>query len=158
MQIGFRYDVPLEDTMDFEMVHEPNLRLTFEDKEYLLASGKRTVEVWMYVDGELAGECYGIVPQDDDEGIEDIDTVNTDGAIYCYSTTLLPRFQGKGLSKLLVATFNARAAAKGYTQVLGHATSAAMYRVRYDFGAIYSATHHEWYGTNRIASFYVQPL
>ena len=58
-RITFKYDVPLEETMEFETVYHPNLQLDLADKKEIWET-PGAFFVWMYVDGELAGESYGI--------------------------------------------------------------------------------------------------
>jgi GNAT superfamily N-acetyltransferase len=154
MKVDFTQSVPVSETMCFDDVYEESLQLDVDEKTDLLA---RSVVVWMHVDGALAGECYGAPPGTFDEKIEDVTDYGS-RSLYCYSTTILPRFQGLGLSKVLVAYWNGLAAGKGYRKVVGHATSPAMVAVRAFFGAQFGAVHVRWYETNRTAHFYEQML
>jgi hypothetical protein len=63
--IRFQYDMPagfLEQTMVFEAVYPENLQMPLEPKRDLLQT-PGAVMVWMFVDGEMAGEAYGIPMQ-----------------------------------------------------------------------------------------------
>ncbi len=155
--VTFVTDVPLQQTMVFEDVYEPQLRMDIVSKFDVVSNG---IVVWMFVDGELAGECYGLsalIYGEYESDFEDVPRDATD-AIYCYSTTLLPQFHGRGLAKILVAYWNGLARGATFRRVFGHATSPAMVSVRAFFGATFGAVHPNWYGTKRSAHFYEQPL
>jgi hypothetical protein len=67
--IRFLYVVPHEQTMAFEAVYPEALQLDLsEKKEIWDAPG--SIFVWMFVDGELAGESYGTPLANSDEPIE----------------------------------------------------------------------------------------
>jgi GNAT superfamily N-acetyltransferase len=107
----------------------------------------------MLVDGLLAGETYGATPANLDEKTPDVPQ-NDPLCIYCYSSTVLPQFQGRGLSKLLVAYWNGLARGSGFTKVVGHATDPRIVAVRSFFGVRFGAVHPNWYGTTRTARYY----
>ncbi len=136
--------------MHFEAVYEETLQLDREYKTMIVRDG---IAVWMYVDGVLAGETYGISPAKIDEDIEDV-PARDPHVMYCYSTTLLPQFQGKNLSKILCSYWLGMVKAAGYRAVVGHTTSPAMTAVKAFFGGTFSAEHRNWYGTKRVAHFY----
>jgi hypothetical protein len=69
--IKFKYNVPLEQTMDFEAVYHPGLQLDLEQKQEVWDT-PGAFFVWMFVDGELAGESYGIPLTSSSELIEDL--------------------------------------------------------------------------------------
>ncbi len=145
---------PIEDTMIFESCYEAQLRLEPDDKMPILANG---IATWLLVDGELAGETYGITPRSlsivaDDE-IEDCDP-SSDAELYCYSTTIMPKFQGKGLARLLKAYWLGQVAERGFSRVVGHSTSPAIMHINHAFGAKDLASHENWYETSRTATFY----
>jgi GNAT superfamily N-acetyltransferase len=155
MKVTFTQSMPISETMCFDDVYERSLQMDVAEKTDLLA--RSSVAVWMLVDGVLAGECYGAPTAKFDEDIEDV-TDYGPHSLYCYSTTILPRFQGLGLSKILVAYWNGLASGHGFRNVCGHATSPAMVAVRAFFGARFGAVHEHWYETNRTAHFYEQAL
>jgi GNAT superfamily N-acetyltransferase len=136
--------------MCFEAVYEPNLRLELAEKTAIVRNG---IAVWMYVDGAIAGETYGISPAKIDDDIEDLRGADP-SVMYCYSTTVLPAFQRRRLSKVLCAYWLGAVKQAGYRLVAGHATSPAMIAVKAYFGASFSAVHERWYGTERTATFY----
>ncbi len=148
MKITFRSDVSLEATMVFEACYEPELAMKLADKAELRDTG--WVAIWIFVDGRLAGETYGIRLENLDEEIEDC-AAQDPAAIYCYSTTILPEFQGKGLSKIIKAFWLGMVHP---AVVVGHATAPAIRRIVEEFGAEILATHQSWYGTGREAAFY----
>ena len=154
MRLTFTHDVDVEETMVFDDRYEEVLQLTVEAKRDLL---RHTIVIWLRCDGELAGEIYGLSPKRMwdacHEGIEDTDETD-DRSLYVFSTTILPAFDGRGLATILKAYFQGFAAARGYTAIVGHATSAAMVRVNQKFGATFGPTHELWYGTTRTAHFY----
>ena len=158
MSLTFSHDVPLHETMVFDEQYEEVLQLTLEAKLDLL---RHTIAIWLRSDGELAGEIYGLSPKrmwdECDEEIEDTETSDGD-SLYVFSTTILPKFQGRGLATLLKAYFQGLATARGYKAIVGHATSPAMVRVNEKFGATFGPKHDNWYGTQRSAYFYRIPL
>ena len=154
MVVTFRRDVPVIETMCFESVYEPELRMELDEKSEIIQAG---IAAWIFVDGNIAGECYGARPVDVDD---DLDTPAHLGreTIYCYSTTVLPPYQGRGLAKILCAYWSGLAAAAGFRTVAGHATSAAMVSVRRFFGARFLTSHDHWGGTDRVAVYYEMEL
>jgi hypothetical protein len=150
MIVTFRTEMPIAQTMSFERVYEKNLQL---DQDYKTMIVREGIALWMFVDGALAGETYGISPARIDEDIEDL-PVRDPSVMYCYSTTLLPAFQKKHLSKVLCAYWLGLVKAAGYRTVAGHTTSPEMTAVKAYFGAKFSAVHERWYGTSRVAHFY----
>jgi GNAT superfamily N-acetyltransferase len=149
MRLTFTHDVRIEETMIFDDRYEDVLQLTADEKRDLL---RHTIAVWMYCDGELAGEIYGLSPlrmsRDCGEEIEDTDE-SDDTSLYVFSTTILPRFEGRGLATVLKAYFQGFAKARGYEAIVGHATSPAMVRINEKFGATFGPVHENWYGTRR---------
>jgi hypothetical protein len=137
--------------MMFESCYEKELRLSLGDKEELLAQATVT---WLFVDGQLAGETYGLPERllNDDER-EDI-MEEYSGAAYCYSTTILPPFQRRGLSKILKAYWLGQIKGQGYELVCGHATSDSAIKLNTGFGAVFGNKHTDWYGSGRDAVFY----
>lgn len=150
MVLTFRHDLTAKRTRIFEKQYEKALRNEDEEKDYILS---KRLAVWLYVDGKLAGEAYGIIVKEDDEDIED--TVGRPNDIYCYSTTILPAFRGKGLGKILKAYWLGYVWAKYPGRIIiGHATSPAMVKINKQFGARFLGSHEKWYGTDRVAHFY----
>lgn len=150
--ITFRYDLRASDSRIFEEQYEENLQLEDADKNEILDYG---LAVWMYVDGKLAGESYGIRVRDDTEEIED--TKNRDPLeIYCYSTTILPEFQSRGYGKILKAHWlgYVRGRAGVSRAIIGHATTESMLSINKQFGAVVLARREKWYDTDRVAYFY----
>jgi GNAT superfamily N-acetyltransferase len=134
--ITVRRDVEPEDTMIFEALYEDDLQLDLDEKTELLRHDP--LAVWVFVDQVLAGETYGLSPAQIlevlGEEIPDIDP-SDDRSIYCYSTTIVPTFRGRGLGTLLKAFWLGMVMGRGRTRVIGHATSPAMYQIDKHFGA-----------------------
>jgi GNAT superfamily N-acetyltransferase len=149
MIITFKQFLPVEETMIFEKLFEPELALDREEKEELLT---KSFVTWMFVNGQLIGETYGTILSDLDEKIEDTKDERGD-TIYCYSTAILPQAQGKGLAKILKAYWLGTLTEFGDI-VVGHATTEGAYRLNRFFGAEFGATHDNWCGTKRKATYY----
>lgn len=152
MKITFKGDVPVSETMVFEEVFEESLQLDEEEKAEILAKG---FPVWMFVDGEMAGESYGIALRYLKEKIEDCDK-EAPSTVYCYSTALLPKFRSKGLGPILKSYWLGMLKGNGVQRVVAHATSEQAKKLNEMFGANfdYGAQHEKWYGTERTAIFY----
>jgi GNAT superfamily N-acetyltransferase len=148
--VTFRTRMPIRETMCFEDAYEESLQLDEEEKRRIIDDG---VAVWMFVDSVLAGECYGLTPAKLNEDVPDVPR-NEPLSIYCYSSTVLPQFQGRGLSKLLVAYWNGLVRGKGFTKVVGHATDSRIATVRSSFGVRFGAVRPNWFGTARTAHYY----
>jgi GNAT superfamily N-acetyltransferase len=147
--IKFNYDIPLEETMAFESVYHYALQLDLsEKKEMWDAPG--SIFVWLFVDGELAGESYGIPLASCDEPIEGLNSL-TEGerrtGIYCYSNTILPSFQKQGFGSILKSHWLGLAAGKGFNIVYGHARPGGSQALNTKFGAIFLGGVPDWYGT-----------
>ena len=149
--ITFTTAVPVSKTLVFEEVYPEELRLDAAEKQHEIAAGG----IWLLVDGVLAAEAYGIrasdVNPDDVHG--DITDTERD-SFYCSSTTVLPKYQGAGLGKLLKVYQLGVLKAKGYTLVTGHATSPSMKHIITGLGGKFIREHKDWYGTGKTAWFY----
>src|SRR5262249_40139295 len=99
--IKFRYDLPLEQTMAFEGIYQASEKLDLSQKKKFWET-PGSIFVWMFVDGELAGETYG-VPAGSIEGLRNLADIDKKTAIHCYSNTILPCFQHRGLGTVLKA-------------------------------------------------------
>jgi len=145
--VTFETNALLKDTTGFEDCYELPLPLDINEKQKILGSG---ISVWMSVNGKIAGETYGTSLKYLTEKIEDC---SGEGfyTIYCYSTTILPKFQGKHLSKILKAHWLGMCEGR---RIVGHATSPVMVEVNRFFGAKFGTVHKNWYGTKRTAHFY----
>jgi GNAT superfamily N-acetyltransferase len=161
MEISYTYDYI--DTDIFEEQYELSLRE--DDREHREAIIKLGLCVYMYVDGILMGECFGITPYDylsivdGPNDILDAD-MSDEESIYVYSTTILPEFRGQGYGKILRKEFGRVSSFHGYAKLIGHATSPSMVRIAENLGAIFrkDAVHPNWFGSSRTAYFYTQFL
>ena len=150
MKITFKEYLPVLETLVFEDVFEEELQLDEKEKLELMSYG---VSRWMFVDGELAGETYGIQLNYMHEKVEDCEKESLE-SVYCYSTALLPKFRGKGLGPILKAYWLGVMVEKGCHRIVGHATSEQAYKLNAMFGAQFGTVHEKWYGTERKAAFY----
>jgi hypothetical protein len=78
--------------MAFEREHHPNLRFSLREKRELL---KDAITIWMFDRGKLVGESYGVAFDKLDEIPEGCP--RDPKSIYCYSTTILSKYQGMRL-------------------------------------------------------------
>jgi GNAT superfamily N-acetyltransferase len=156
MVITFKTKMPLDQTMEFELQYHENLRFDLEEKEELL---QNAITVWMFIDGELAGESYGIsfgVLEEEIEGCKEF--FGDSNIIYCYSNTTLPKFQNKGLGTILKAYWLGLAKAKGFTTVIGHARPNDSQSLAKKFGAVMGEVFPNWYETGEDYQMYRQEL
>jgi len=156
--ITFHNDIPVEQTIIFEEVYEKELQNDLDEKFELLTEAG-DLAAYMKVDNRLVGEIIGCHLGNLNEKIEDCDKISNT-VIYCYTTTILPPFQGNGLAKILKAYWlglcKMRFIEMSPTKALivGHSTSAAMKHINEKFGAKHMIEHNNWYGTSRTAWFY----
>lgn len=150
MTITFQYTPPpIEETLQFESVYEDELQLGAEDKAQALKNG---IYLWMRVDGALAGEIYAMTCGDDEESLPDIDKYPC--AVYLSSMTVLPRYAGKGLGRVLLSHFIGMMSMKPqWSDLVWHATSESMDKLSDFFGADKGAVHQDWYDSGRTATF-----
>ena len=154
--ITFEYDVPLEQTMEFDAIYPDGLQFTVSEKE-LIRSTAGAIFVWMRVDGALVGEAYGVPISTYDEPIEglaELSEEEKDGAIYCYSNTILPPFQRRGFGDILKAHWLGLVASMGFKTVYGHARPGASQALNAKFGAIFLGDFADWYGTGETYKMY----
>lgn len=154
--IKFRYDVPIDQSMVFEGVYHENLQLDRVEKEEI-RDILGSVFVWMFVDGKLAGESYGIPFMTYDEPIEglmDLSDSEKRQAIYCYSNTILPPFQKRGLGAILKSHWLGLVAAKGFKIVYGHARPGGSQALNARFGGAFLDVFPNWYGTGEEYKLY----
>ena len=147
--IKFSYDVPLEATMDFEKVYHPGLQLDLEQKQEVWDT-PGAFFVWMFVDGEIAGESYGIPLSSSNELIEDLSVLpesEKEKAVCCFSNTILPSFQKQGYGSILKAHWLGLAAAKGFKIVYGHARPGGSQALNAKFGAVFLENLPDWFGS-----------
>jgi len=104
----------------------------------------------MFVDGELAGESYGVPLSSCDESIEglaNITDIEQKAGIYCYSNTILPSFQKRHMGTILKAHWLGLAVGTGFDTVYGHARPGGSQALNAKFGAVFLESFPDWYGT-----------
>jgi hypothetical protein len=151
--ITFRFHYPIERTMAFEREYHPNLRLKLPEKRELLM-GKSAISIWMLVDGKLVGETYG-VPWGAREEMPGFP--RDPEAIYCYSNTILRKYQGKGYGAILKAAFIGRVS-RDFKRIYGHARQGASQALNKKFGARLGKTYKNWFDTGEDYRVYVLEL
>jgi GNAT superfamily N-acetyltransferase len=141
--------VSLNESMVFDDVYEPELQLEIEEKAELL---KDAITIYMFVGGKVAGETFGLPTDKLEEKLPNV--IPSSSIIYCYSTTLLPIYQGQGLGSILKAYWLGMLRAHGYTRVCSHATSPAALKLAQMFGVITGPQYENWCGSKRTAIYY----
>jgi len=137
--------------MAFEREYHPNLRLTLPEKRELL---KSAITIWMLEDGKLVGETYGVPcsHQEDMLGFR-----RDPDAVYCYSNTILGKYQGKGYGAILKAAFIGRVSCD-FKRIYGHARPGPSQALNKKFGAKMGKTYKNWFGTGEDYRVYVLQL
>jgi GNAT superfamily N-acetyltransferase len=154
--IIFRYDVPLEQTMAFEAVYHDAEQLDLSQKKRIW-DAPGSIFVWMFVDGELAGETYGIPLANSIDGLTDMTGMTESDkmtGIHCYSNTILPPFQNRGLGTVLKAHWLGLAASKGFNNVYGYARPGGSQSLNAKFGAVFLDRFPNWCGTGEEYKMY----
>jgi hypothetical protein len=141
--------------MVFEKLFPSSLQNGIREKRKLFKCQRFTV--FMFIDGKLAGEIYGMEPQYSPEQIEGCARYEGKQAIYIYSTGILKQFQGLGLSKVLKAYFHGLVFGARYDLIIGHATTPQMLDINKAFGARVVQEFQNWYDTGRKAYLYEIP-
>jgi hypothetical protein len=147
--IKFKYAVPLGQTMAFESVYHRNLQLDLSEKQEVW-NIPGAFFAWMFVDGEIAGESYGIPLASSNEFIEELPGISEtekEKAVCCFSNTILPAFQRKGYGSILKAHWLGLAAAKGFEVVYGHARPGGSQALNAKFGAVFLESLPDWFGS-----------
>ncbi len=152
MRITFKYALPLTSTMMFEAIYPEPLQMDIEDKIALQTPD--SIWVWMLIDGKLVGESYGVPTSQLDEPIEGLNGTKSSHILYCYSNTILPEFQGRGLSRILKAHFLGIVKGRGYKVVYGHARPGGSQALNESFGAVFVKDFPDWYGTGETYKLY----
>lgn len=152
MLIAFRFRYPISRTMAFEKEYHPNLRFSLREKRELL---KDAIAIWMFDQGRIVGESYG-VPLNRIREIPE-GCPRDPKSIYCYSTTILSGYQGRGYGKILKAAFIGRVA-RDFRIIYGHARPGASQALNKSFGARLGETYKDWYGTGEDYRLYVLSL
>lgn len=138
-------ELAVSKTMAFEDLFHENLAFDKTDKSEILA--RSDIKLWLFVDGKIAGETYGMAVPKIGEDLEGCSAYQRPDALYIYSIAILPQFQGKGLGKLLKAYSLGLAFGKGFKLVIDHAHEGPSLRLNQYFGAKVISEHRDWYET-----------
>jgi len=153
-RVSISSHVPVEETLIFESEYEPELALDRDEKERIL-SHPSSVAVWIYVDGKPAAEVYGLPVRQLMELEGDVpDVADHQEAMYCYSTTVLPEFRGRGLGRFVKQWWIGMVKSLGFKTVVGHASHPAILEMVRESGGEILRQHPNWYGTLRKCWFY----
>ena len=152
MLITFRFRYPISRTMAFEREYHPNLRLKLREKRQFL---KHAITIWMFDRGKLVGETYGF-PLDGRDEIP-AGCPRDPHSIYCYSNTILKKYQHQGYGRILKAAFIGRVA-RDFRRIYGHARPGPSQALNKSFGARLGPTRKNWQGTGEDYRLYVLPL
>jgi GNAT superfamily N-acetyltransferase len=157
LKLAFASTWPVKETMVFERLFHPKLRMSLGEKRDIL---RDAIAVWMYdaTRGTLIGEIYSTPVEKEldpnEEGYADIAPYRGRKAAYVYSIGILKRFQGQQLGKVLKAYHLGRIRQAGFLYAIGHAKHPASCALNVAFGAKLLARHPNWYGTGQLFRFY----
>jgi hypothetical protein len=160
----FVFNVPLEETMEFELLHPRKLRMSISEKRELRAAGAEFIYLVNKATGDLIGETYYIDldtllnfenRKDIPKGAEEYKERN---AVYCYSNTILEKYQDKRLGKVLKAYLLGYITAKGYDYSIGHARQPKSIQLNLSLGAEYIRSYDDWFESGETYDFYSQKL
>jgi GNAT superfamily N-acetyltransferase len=163
IKTSFIFNVPLDDTMQFEKIHPENVQLKLSEKQELRNAGAEFIYLRGDHTGSLIGETYYIEVDNmknlsADLQVENISEWTGKKAIYCYSNTILPKYQRQGLGAHLKEFFLKHAEGKGFQFSIGHARSAGSIELNESFGAKRIHDCPNWQGTGETYFFYSQQL
>lgn len=165
MIIKFTREVSLEDSLLFEKVYQGKLQWDLEGKQELKDDG--TIFLYMVdgTTGKLIGESYFLPLDnmaewdvDEDQPEEGLAPYYNKNAIYAFSTTILPEYQGKGYGKLLKAHCLGVWKGMGYELAVGHARAGGSINLQLSFGAKIVGFFSNWYQTGEGYYLYTQAL
>ena len=152
MKITFKYDLPLNETMQFEAIYPDELQMDLVEKQEL-RDAKGSIFVWMFVDDVCVGEAYGVPLSSLDEAVEGLADADP-RAMYCYSNTIMPDYQGKGWGKILKAHWLGFVKGAGFSLICGHARPNGSQQLNDDFGVQWLGDFPDWYGTGETYRLY----
>ena len=156
--------------MKLEECYPPGLQEGEKSKSDLIELAD--VQLWMWLNNELVGECLGIRlstllhargereifdswqrEKDWFKAVYGAST-NEENIIYCYATAILPKHRGRGFGRWLKQLWLREAKIKGYKLAVGHSTSNAIDKINLGFGR-HCHTIEDWCGYGHKASYYV---
>ncbi|MFH1915683.1 MAG: GNAT family N-acetyltransferase [Nanoarchaeota archaeon] len=147
-----------------EEVFPSELRTPWEDYEYMLLSD-RSIALIMTHEGMPVGNIFGCVLHA--EEMEELGVSDPD-ALYIFSFAIDHEFQGKGLGKMLLNEFIARARERKFPSIVGHFRMNSSLALIKKVGGVEKGLFENWDGTNesvvfceldlRIPPLQVQPL
>jgi len=154
MKLKFSLDTPLTDTMVFEKIYPDELQVDLEYKQELKDNGAEFIILLDEETGSFIGETY-FIPLDNLKDEEPDELQLEDGLepyygtnlVYCYSTTILPKYQNLGYGKILKSFLYGYLQAKGYRGSIAHAKEGASVKLNTFFGAEIIGDFDNWFQT-----------
>lgn len=155
------YPFPL--TMVFEELYDEKLRFTVKDKLEFEESGGTFIYLIDSDTNKLIGETYYlpvdlIKDVDDDLIKKGLEPYLDKNAVYVYSNSILPEYQGKGYGTLLKSYLLGHLKSQNYNFTLGHARRSGSIQLNEKFGAKVVRSYDNWYGTGETVDLYIQTL
>lgn len=165
MKIKFTNDVSLEDSLVFEKVYPENLQWDLDGKQELKDDGTKFLYMVDEDTGKLIGEAYFLPldtmedwPSDEEQPEDGLGPYYGKSAVYAFSTTILPEYQGKGYGRILKAYCLGYWKANGFELAIGHARDGASLSLQEFFGAEVVGRFDNWYQTGEAYNLYIQKL
>lgn len=154
MKLKFSLDIPLSDTMCFEEIYPDELRVDLEYKQYLKDKGAEFIVLLDEETGNFIGETYFVsldnLKDDKSDELQLVDGLEPyygTNLVYCYSTTILPKYKNLGYGKILKSFFYGYLKAKGYRGSIAHAKEGASIKLNTFFGAEIIDKFDNWFQT-----------
>lgn len=165
MKIKFTAEISIEDSIVFEKVYPENLQWDAPAKQELKDDGVEFMYMVNAETNELIGEVYYIALDKmkdwdaDEEQLDDgLEPYYDKNMMYCFSNTILPKFQKQGYGKILKAWFLGYSKGEGFELTIGHARPEGSLQLNESFGAEVVRTFETWYGLNENVYLYLQKL
>ena len=165
IKIKFIQDVSLKDSLIFDEEYPENLKFDLETKQGLKNDGCEFFYMVNAETNELIGEtCF--LPLDtmqdwgpEEEQLEDgLEPFYGRNAMYCYSNTILGKYQKQGYGKLLKAWFLGYAKAKRFDLIVSHARDNGSIKLNLSFGAEIIQSFNNWFQTGETVYLYTQKI
>ena len=97
-------------------------------------------------------------PSDEEQPEDGLGPYYGHNAMYAFSTTILPEYQGKAYGKILKSYCLGLWKARGFDLALGHARDGISIKLQQSFGADVVETFPMWYKTEETYYLYLQKL
>ena len=166
VSVVFGFDgITLEESLIFETIYDEELRMSIDEKQELIDNGAEFIFLIDSKTKELIGETY-FVPLDSFEGLEPDEEQGDEGLepyfgknlAYCYSNTILPKYQGKGYGLLIKMHLLHYLEINRYSGVMGHAKEGASVSLNThkNIKSKIVGEFNNWYGTGKTHYLYLK--